>query len=159
MNNSKHISKSDNHVHFRLAEGKDCAEKLAVNIEEYLNEARTELENSRLRVQNLRLLVEQGERWCQRFETLVKGVPVPVHRKGITDAVREVFNASPGESFNTAKVHEALRGQNFDTNKRNFHSSLSTTLTRLGASGFISITTDEAGIRVYRKKGAPVQTI
>jgi hypothetical protein len=155
MSIQKHNKKMPVFSKLVIDEKCNLAEKMAVNVEEHLNEARSELANCQLRVQQLRALVQQGERWQGRFNALISGATAPLHRKGITEAIKAVIEAAPGESFTTTKIRVVLQSQDFDTGDRNFHSSLSTALTRLGRAGFISITKDDAGIRVYQKKGTP----
>src|SRR5208282_5457705 len=153
MSISKHNKKTAYLLKKKLGKNRILADMMRMKLEEHLNEARTELANCRLRVQNISLLIEQGERWGQRFESLVKGVPVPLHRRGLTSTIRGIIDGSPSETFTTAKIRLILKDQGFDTASRNFHSSLSTALTRLGELGFITIAKDDAGIRVYQRKG------
>jgi hypothetical protein len=117
-----------------------------------LNAVRSELANCEARANALRLLVRRAEAVQGRFDALTGGLPLPRYQNGLTDAVRAIIEAAPDEIFATVKIRLILKNQGYDTKQRNFGSSLSTVLTRLGRAGFITITTDEHGARTYKRK-------
>jgi hypothetical protein len=152
MNTQKHSQESCNLLKKELATYRDNAEKMHMNVDNDLILARTELLNCQSRAKQILALIQQGERFQLRFNTLIGGAPVPLPRTGITEAIREIIDASPRELFTTSQIRLILKDRDFDTTPRNFRSSLSTALTRLGRIGFITVKKDNEGLRTFQKK-------
>jgi hypothetical protein len=108
-----------------------------------------------LRCKELGKIIARLESAQRRYDSITQsptsqnGVTTPF---GITEAVRNIFDAEPEQVFCTAMVRELLQSRGFDTRQRIFGSAISTVLTRLGKVGFIIITTDGEGNRTYKRK-------
>lgn len=118
-----------------------------------IDNARLDLVACEARAKELRKLIEQWDLIQTRYESLfnplqTSACPAP----GLADTVRDIIAGSPGNVFNTGQLRQLLAGRGFNTKPRNFGSSLSTTLTRLGNDGFIAIESDTDGNRTYKRK-------
>jgi hypothetical protein len=138
---------------FSLAKNGKAVVNLAMNYDIVnLNAVRSELANSELQVKALRGLVEQLEACQKRFNSIIEGIPVPTYKNGVTGNVRGIFDSEPSREFTTTQIRLILKDQGVDTKPRNFNSSLSTTLTRLGRAGFVTVSTNAEGTRVFKRK-------
>jgi hypothetical protein len=128
------------------------------NITKAIEEATAELVTQELRCKDIRRAIAHLEAAKRRYDSGIHGQndTTRLTRLGLTDAIRNLFEAEPTREFCTAGVRELLQSQGFDTRPRVFSSGLSTALTRLGKIGFITITTDGEGNRTYKRKAEMV---
>ena len=124
-----------------------------MNAELNIDNARLELVTCEARAKQLRKLVEEWDSLQRSYDALFNPLQTsaPVAR-GLADTVRDIIAGSSGEVFRTGQIRSLLAGRGFNTKPRNFGSSLSTTLTRLGSGGFITIEIDNDGNRTYKRK-------
>jgi hypothetical protein len=123
-----------------------------------LDLAERELENVRAHERSLSKLVEHARSYRARFSA-GPGTPKvedrPKPKLGLTRAVMDIIDGLPQETFTTARIRRILKSSGVDVERPNFGSSLSTTLTRLGAIEFVTIGQNDEGRRTYQRKEAP----
>ena len=118
-----------------------------------IDNARLELVTCEARAKQLRKLVEEWESLQKRYEAIFDPLQTSARpAPGLADTVLDLIAGSPDTVFTTAQLRQLLAGRGFNVRPRNFGSSLSTTLTRLGNSGFVIIGSDADGNRTYKRK-------